>query len=259
MKKRLIALVMTLCLISVLMPAGAATDLSGTWYCRIISSLGTNWPVEMLGARLNLYLNADGTASWISETSIFPENYYGTWEYDDAAKEIHFYTGDPKDEENHNILIYNGSDEIRCDVGAEGNYVIFSREAPALIDTPRTVAAGKMEDFAGKWIAKYSDFGSSGVYCPLDISNQSGMAGNWAVEMNIGNKALTIRFTVNGDTWPDYQTTHTFKDGKLIPGSSSHTIAVDAIEMTEYGTIKMTFRFADDESYFMYLYFEKTK
>ncbi len=259
MKKRLIALVMTLCLMSVLMPAGAATDLSGTWYCKIISNLGTNWPVEMLGARLNLNLNADGTASWISETPIFPENFDGTWEYDDATKEIHFYTGDPKDEENLNILIYNGSDEIHCDVDDEGSYVIFSREAPMIIDTPRTVAAGKVEDFIGKWIAKYSDFGSNGVYCPLDISNQSGMTGNWAVEMSIGNKALNVRFTVNGETLPDYQTSHTFADGKLNLGSCSHFFAVDGIEMTEYGTIRMTFHYSDDKSYSMYLYFEKTK
>lgn len=153
--KKLLSLLLALCLAAVLVPAAAEEDLIGTWNLVRATAQGVEMIVIGDEIAITMTIREDGTASLYSllpgEEPATAEN---NWSYADGVLTL---TNPESGEVEMIAPIVNG--EITVEAG--GAEMVLSREPHAVYEMPAAVKADSLSAFNGVW-------------CP-DISFPSGM------------------------------------------------------------------------------------
>ena len=164
--KKLLSLLLALCLAAMLVPAAAEEDLIGIWNLVRATAQGVEMIVIGDEIALTLTIREDGTASVYSlmpgEEPATAEN---NWSYADGVLTL---TNPESGEVEVSAPIVNG--EITVEAG--GAEMVLSREPHAVYEMPAAVKADSISAFNGVW-------------CP-DISFQSGMMARVSIPVKEG-------------------------------------------------------------------------
>ncbi len=133
--KKIISLLLALCLISLLAFAVAEADFGGTiWYLTSLEQGGTALDPAALGMEVILTLNADGTCTM----SGFGDDSTGTWSSDGEVITI------TEDGSQEQVFSINENSELVLDMG-DGK-MIFSTTAPEVSTPSVTFVAAESEN-----------------------------------------------------------------------------------------------------------------
>ena len=224
--KKLISLILILCMACMLIPATAeGIDVTGEWYASV------------MGVPMTMTVNADGTVVMTSPAQEGGTS--GTWTM-----------------EGDQITITIDESSLTGTVTAEaitlddnGMQIVFTREPAETITVGAVKAADSEDAFLGTWACKYME--SQGVI--VDVASAGGLM-----------PGLTIadgKLTFVGSSEDDFiaamynlmALTYTFADGKLAVSSSVEGAdATGTIELTEDGLLKLTL---DSESEPVVMYY----
>ena len=215
--KKLISLILILCMACMLVPAMADEDITGDWYG------------NMMGMGVTLTLNADGTYAFIANGQ---EMAAGPWKVEDgkliAASED---SGD---------TIFEIKDEGLYNADMDMTMTRNAEDAPAgfVVAEPKTDAAA--EEYYGEWAC-------SGIYVPelgsvIDTSAYAAMAGDSLP--NITVSADAIQFTGDGMLSGVFNLLAfqpTYADGAITAASVLEAMGVNVtvqLQMLQDGQIK---------------------
>ena len=220
--KKLISLVLILCMACLLVPAMADEDVTGEWYLKTMKNGDTEYDAASIGYNLVMTLNADGTASMTMPGSEEPQS--GTWtlEGDQITVDI--------DNSPVSGTVADGAITL-----TEGEQVMtFTREQGEAIQLAEVNPAAAAEDFEGDWTIKYVSM--AGMVIDASLS-QEALPG-----LNITDSAL--KFTGEssmGTMFGDSALPLTYADGALsfvmTLGETSITIKA---EMLQDGMLGLT-------------------
>ena len=153
--KKLISLILILCMACMLIPA-MAEEAAGEWYLTSMSYGGQTLDAAAFGMSGTLTLKEDGTYTAVMTGS---DESTGTWKAE--GDKVQIIVNDQTTE----ATIADGF--LTITDAESGSSMIFSKEAPAAAYTPGEVnTEAKLEDFAGLWKASY--VGAEGMV--LDLS-----------------------------------------------------------------------------------------
>lgn len=221
--KKIVSLLLVLCLMGVMASAVAEADLAGsTWYLVSLVQEGVAVNPAEMGLEISMTLNADGTSSMVA----YGEETTGSWNAEGEVISITDSDGNTQE------FSPNENGELVAEMG-EDNRMVFSQTAPeasAQADAPVAVAAESEEEFFG-------------TFNPVSVSVM-GMA--MPLEMIFGD-ALPV-FTVEsgkvttvsgeGDEAVTDVQPFAFEDGvlKLFAAEGDET-PVATVQLAEDGTI----------------------
>ena len=147
--KKLISLILILCMACMLIPAMADGTVAGDWYLKIMIVDGTEYDAAAMGYNITMSINEDGTMTMTSPTE--PDPMPGTWTLEGDQITI---TVD--DEPASGTVTADSITMI-----SEEYTMIFTQEAPVAITLADTKAAGAAEEFYGSYLCKYVDMEGS--------------------------------------------------------------------------------------------------
>ena len=140
--KKLISLVLILCMACMLVPA-TAEDVTGDWYLKTMKQGETEYDAGSIGYNISMTLNADGTGTMLTPTSEEPLS--GSWTLEDGKITITF------DNSPIEGTVADGAISL-----AEGEQtMIFTREAGQAIQLAEVNPAAAAEEYEGDWTVKY--------------------------------------------------------------------------------------------------------
>lgn len=178
--KKLISMILIVCMACMMIPAMAEEDLTGEWYVKTMSQGEQTFDAASLGMNMTLTLNADGTLKMESPAEEGPIE--GTWTNEGGKVTLTLQ------DQTNEVTIADGvmtlSDETI------GMTMTFTREAPAPVYTPAEKKTdATLEDYAGKWSFAY--IGMNGMI--LDVNTfVSTMASAMASAMGEGAEVPDI-------------------------------------------------------------------
>ncbi len=147
--KKLMSLMLALCMALSLVPAVAeGTDVTGAWYAAKLGDGETMVDISMLGTQMILTLNADGTATMDASGE---DVQTGAWEGTAEAITVTF------EDQPITGAVANGE----LTLSAEGQVIIFNREAPAPIEFAQEKSDAVLEDFNGVYTLTWLQNGES--------------------------------------------------------------------------------------------------
>ncbi len=221
--KKIVSLLLALCLICVMAPVVAEMDFAGTtWYLVSFEQEGKTMNPAEYGLEINMTLNADGTSTMVA----YGEETTGSWSVDGEVILI------TDEDDNTQQFSLNENGELVADMG-EDNRMVYSQTAPeasAQASAPVAVAADSEEEFYGTF--KPVSISALGMDIPLEAVFGEALpiftveAGKVITTMEEGDDATT-----------DVQPT-IFEDGvlKLYAAEGDETPVATA-QLTEDGTI----------------------
>ena len=139
--KKLLSLILSLCMICLLIPAVAEGDVTGDWYVHLIKNSDTEYDAAAIGMAFHFILNADGTASM----EMGDETKEGSWSEADGKITVTF-------------------DDMPAEGALEGDSLVLSAEGTVMTLTREPVEAivlaavnpnAAAEDFEGEWTCVY--------------------------------------------------------------------------------------------------------
>ena len=202
--KKLLAVLLALCLGCVLLPAMAEEDITGTWYVTSLYMGENEVDPTMVGISIVFELNADGTG-------VATTNQQG----EESTAEVSWSLADGKvtmtvDGEAANGELKDG----KMTITTPGGDMVLSREASAFT-VPQPVAAESEEAFLGTWNAVRAVVGDDGsTIIPLDMfASTLGMDLAASLNIEAGKASLSIRFL--SEELPVAEGTTAFADGVL--------------------------------------------
>lgn len=200
--KKLISLILILCMACLLVPATAEDDVTGDWY------------YAGMGDAVRFVFNADGTAKMITSIMGEQSENAGTWSLDGSAMTITF------GEKSQTATYADGVITMEAD-GITATLVRDPNAGP--VGAPAIVAAESEEAFLGTW--NLSAIYSMSVLMPVD--QMQGYAGT----MTIADGKVHFELTAGEGTAPQSETEeYKFEDGKLIVSVDKTS---DAAKMAE--------------------------
>lgn len=211
--KKLISMVLILCLACLLVSAAADTDVTGEWY-------GSDKGVVM-----KFQLNADGTGSMtVAGQNETAANW--TMEGDQITISIGGSAAAGTVTEDSIRLPYNNGKEL-----------VLTREPIEGITVAEVKAAESEDAFTGRWACTYLE--AQGIL--MDVSSEGRKP---IPDINIKDK--TIGFIAAGEDdrvaaiYNMFNLAYTFEDGRLALGSSLEGVNVTgSVELLEDGMIKL--------------------
>ena len=219
--KKLVSLVLILCMACMLVPA-MADDVTGIWYALEMSAEGMTIKPAEVGMTMTMELKEDGTAEMVMEMAGQSENDTGTWALDGNNLSLTF------DEKTITAEIVDGEFSMEQD----GAIVKFSKEAP-VVETASAVAAESEEEFFGDWTLCAIDI--MGMHISSDMMESFGMG---TVSMNLkieaGKAVLSSNMT---STSGDAEVSTAFEDGKLVLSAAGQNLFT--VEKMDDGTIAL--------------------
>ena len=219
--KKLISLILILCMACLLVPAMAEDDVTGDWY------------YAGMGDSVRFVFNADGTAKLITNMMGQQSEEEGTWSLDGSTMTITF------SDQTQTATYADGTITLEAD-GVTASLVRDPNAAPA--GAPAAVAAESEEAFLGTW--NLSAVYSMSVLVPVD--QLQGYSGT----MTIAEGKITSEMVSGEGAEPQASTDEfKFEDGKLIvtmDKSSDAAKMSEAMGMTLPDTA--TIELADDGS-----------
>lgn len=144
--KKLISLVLALCLACMLIPALAEDDVTGEWYA------------DMMGVAVKFTINADNT--FTMEVPGLGQTQEGTWKLE--GEEITLTVGDQPEKGTFKDGVLS--------MTFGGQEVALSREPIEGIKVAEVNAEAKAEDFNGEWTLKY--MGMQGLVVDLSAAGE---------------------------------------------------------------------------------------
>lgn len=224
--KKLISLLLILCMACMLIPTVAEEALTGEWYLKSMKMGEQEYDAAALGVNVVMALGEDGSAAMTTLDS--PDPVTGTWTLDGDQFTLNIEGEDPV------------SGTVTAEAIAleqEGQIMIFTREAPVAITVADAKAAESAEDFYGTYTIAYVDMEDR-------LMDMSGMG--YTTGLVIGEGTFEILPTNDEDmmalTLGMFALTPTdLEDGVLKLTSATSPENVDGrIELLEDGMIKIT-------------------
>ena len=223
--RKLISLLLVLCMACMLVPAVADEAFTGDWYLKTMIMGETEYDAAAMGYNISMSINEDGTMTMISPTS--PDPIPGTWTL-----------------EGDQITVTVEEEPASGPVTAESitlaskEYtMIFTREAPAAIVLADVKAAGAAEDFYGSYLCKYVEMEGS----LMDISTMG-----YATGLTVSADGLEILPTNDDDMMAFTlgimaMSPAGFEDGALKLTSGTNPEGMDSkLELLEDGMIRLS-------------------
>ena len=229
--KKLISLILALALCCMLVSAVADEEITGAWYAKTIKAGDQEYDAAAMGLNMTITLNEDGTASSGEST--------GTWtlEGDQITVTIE---GSP------------ATGTVTADtltLEADGQTLIFTREAPEGITLADAVAAESIEEFYGEYTLAYMDMDGTVV----DVALFGGLYPDLKLEEGV------IEFVASSDEdlfaalYNVLGLQGEFADGVMnLKSTLEGTEATGTIEKLEDGMIKVTLNSYDTQVIFYY-------
>ena len=200
--KKLISLILILCMACLLVPAMAEDDVTGDWY------------YAGMGDAVHFVFNADGTAKLITDMMGQQSEEDGTWSLDGSAMTITF------SDQAQTATFADGAITLEAD-GMTATLVRDPNAGPA--GAPTAVAAESEEAFLGTW--NLSAMYSMSVLVPVD--QLQGYSGT----MTIADGKITSEMIAGEGVEPQVSTDeYKFEDGKLTVTMDKSS---DAAKMAE--------------------------
>ena len=205
--KKLVSVILALCLAMLMVSALAEDALTGVWYLVSAESAGVSFTPSAIGMEIVLTMNEDGTFTTATTIAGQTTEESGTWTATDTGANIKdTTTGDEK-----SLVLKDGS--LVLDMGEEGN-MIFGRTAPEAPAGPETVAAESADQFNGVW--KMTTVSMMGIEMnPADL----GMSTEVTYTITDGQVVEESK-DGEGNAMTEVYTT-TFQDGKLVLAPTS--------------------------------------
>ena len=224
--KKLISLLLILCMTCMLIPAVAEEALTGEWYLKSMKMGEQEYDAAAMGVNIVMTLGEDGTAAMTMPDS--PDPVTGTWTLDGDQITLNVADEAP-------ITGTVTAEAIALE--QEGQIMIFTREAPVAIVVADAKAAESVEDFYGTYAIAYVDMEGR----LMDMASLGGATG-----LVIGDGTFEIIPASEDDmmalTLGMFALTPTdLEDGVLKLTSATSPENVDGrIELLEDGMIKIT-------------------
>ena len=203
--KKLISLLLILCMACMLIPAMADESVVGTWYLKDLSMGGQTIAASLLGMSMSLEFKEDGTLTIVTAYGDEPETDTGTWTQDGSAITI---TGEGSDgPQSFTLQLADGV----LSMEQEGSLMNFTQEEPAAAGSrTATVAAESEEAFLGTW--QLTSVEIMGQEVPTALLSSFGLDMNLTLTVEAG-KATLIAAVAGESTEEAFATS--FADGKL--------------------------------------------
>ena len=214
--KKLISLVLILCMACMLIPALADGDAAGVWYVKTMKQGEQEMDMASVGMTFTLTLNADGTCAFDMAGDVSE----GTWSQEGDTVTITI-DGDPASGTMADGLITLSQGSVE---------MVFSQEAPAALPTSGDIIAAESEEaFFGTW--QLASLDMMGQTIPVDMLSSLGMDVQVTMTIEAGKATMAVGF--NGQSQEATMTT-SLQDGKLslVEGSSALSVA-----LTESGNL----------------------
>ena len=219
--KKLISLILILCMACMLIPA-MAEDATGEWYLKTMKNGDTEYDAAAIGYNIVMTLNADGTVAMTVPGTDEPQN--GTWTLE----------GDQITVDIDNSPVSGTFADSTITLAQDEQVMIFTREQSEGIQLAEVNPAAAAEDFEGDWTIKYVSM--AGLTMDATITGEA-MPG-----LNITDSGL--KFTGEssmGQMFGDTALPMTYADGALSfnmsLGETSITIKA---EMLQDGMLALT-------------------
>ena len=148
--KKLISMILVLCMAAALVPAFAEDDITGVWYLNHAVTQGISMRVISDEIQMTMTFREDGTATLFSALpGQEPQNAEATWTYADGVVTVTEKTeGAPVTE----VKYENG--ELSVEAG--GATMFLTRETYTPYEMPAAVKAESVEAFYGTWYPEVS-------------------------------------------------------------------------------------------------------
>ena len=227
--KKLISLLLILCMACMLVPAVAEDSAAGTWYMAEMTQGEMTFAPSQLGMTWSLTLAEDGTASSVMEMMGEKEESTGTWTQDGDSVTITI------DDQPAVFAFADG--KLTLDQGERGK-AVFTQDAPEAAAAPSAGVAAESEDvFLGNW--ELTAIGMMGMTFTKDMFAAANMSG-FDISLTVEAGKATMTAVTSADAAPStFETTTALVDGNLVLSVSDVTIAT--ITMLEDGTISFLF------------------
>ena len=228
--KKLLSLVLVLCMACMLIPAMAEESAAGTWYLVEMTQNGVVINPAEMGMNWTITLNEDGTASNSMTMMGETQEKEGTWTQEGETVTITI------DDQPQAFTLTDGN-LIPAD---ESMPAVFSKEAPAVAEKPAPVAAESEDAFVGEWDMTAIDM--MGMYMTKDLLEAAGTGlDGFSVKLSIQPGRVTAVSKSSADAEEQTVTYEsTFEDGKLTfkidlgeAASSAESLGLDISGITD--------------------------
>ena len=229
--KKLIALLMILCLASLMIPAGAETDITGNWVGTEIVSDGVTYRMADVGMAFSITLNPDGTLVSNASDGESSEEVKGTWSLNGNILTT-VTDGDAED-----LKIVDG--KIIYTTPGNGMSIILCREGDASTasSVPNKIRAASGDEFIGTW--KLCSLYAMDMYVTADQFAALGVDDD--LTMQIQNGKVVMSF---GGESLEFKSTFSSLDGALAMTTGqkdeNNMASVILVKMTDQGLITLT-------------------
>ena len=250
--KKLISLLLVLCMACMLIPAMAEDSAAGTWYLTEAIDDGVSVNPSAIGMSWTITLSDDGTAASVSITSDEKEEYTGTWTQDGATVTVTIDGSDAP------FTFTDG--KLVLDMG-DNSQLLFAQEAPgeaAAAGTGTAPSVGvavaevnpeaAVEDFNGVWAPKYAGVNGMVIDASLVGQEMPGVVLKDGALVFTGDSSITTAFRSKTLALE-------YADGALSFSVSAGSMSLSVkAEMLQDGMMAVTF----DVGMSLVLYMEKT-
>ena len=198
--KKLISLVLILCMACMLVPAMADDSLLGTWYLKEAVSGETTIPAASLGMSMTFEFKEGGSVDLISAYADESETQTGTWTQEGSVVTVTI------DGQTAPLTLADGV----LTLDQEGGQMIFTREAPEAAPSTVLIDAENEEAFFGTWVL--SSLEIMGQQIPASLLSSFGL--DLTVSLTVEAGKATLSAAYNGES-KEAEITTSFADGKL--------------------------------------------
>ena len=229
--KKLISLILILCMTCMLIPAMAEDDILGDWYMIEMKMGDTAYNLADMGMSMMFAIKEDGTVTLTTEMMGEKTEQNGTWTLDGTTITITI------DDQPQSGTFADGKIILEGD----GQVGTLSKEAPVATEKAKAVAAESEDAFIGTWTLSAMDMMGARV-----TAEQAGYTGTVTIEAGKFTSVLNM-----GEELGEQTSTGTtkFEDGKLtvtidVPAEQAELAAalgIDAstatVELLEDGSL----------------------
>lgn len=230
--KKLISLILILCMACMLIPAMAEDDILGTWYLNELKLNDTIVSPASVGMTMSYTFKEDGVLEMTGEMMGEKNTATGTWSLDGSTITMTI-------EDSTQTATFADGKITMEDQGQVGT---LTREAPEVQEKAKTVAADSEEAFFGNWTLNAMDV--MGMYVDKAQFESFGLTGYEATMTVEAGKVHTVIAMGEsmGETATDY--TSKFEDGKLLlpvelPEDQAKMLESLGMTMPEFYTIEL--------------------
>ena len=237
--KKLIALILILCMACMLIPAMAEDDILGDWYLVELNMGETKINPADLGMNMTYTFKDGGVLEVTGEMMGETNSQTGTWTLDGSTVTMTI------EDQPQSATYADGKIMIESD----GQTGVLSKEAPAVSEKAKTVAADSEEAFFGEWTlsgmdmmgmfvdkAQFESFGLTGYEATMTVEagkvhtvismgeSQGEQAADYPSKFEDGKLLLTVEISEEdakmmeslGLTLPEFYTIELLEDGSLV-------------------------------------------